>query len=943
MRYLTIILALLISCTVSYAQSRTYTLDADFDEGTLVNVNHDAPGNDQLQLNKTTTPFPFVNIAASDRGTVVRIDVNTGDILGEYLTAPDGRGKSPSRTTVDLLGNVWVANRVEFSISGGVPKGSITRIGLVIGGTRGNKNPDGSFTPDPSGQYLQPPFDYNTCIDRDGDGLIKTSRGLGDILAWTNTGGVDNNGGVSTAEDECIINYTRVTGTGTRTVAIDANNDVWVGGLNNQEHEKVDGVTGLPVPGTQFNLGCGGYGGLLDGNGVLWSARGGDQLLRYDTNTMTGTCLPFSDNYGLGIDPNTGEIWSTTLSGNAVRKIDPNGTLLGSFTHGNNNAQGVAVDGNGNVWVAHSLFGATTVGHLRTDGTFVGNVPLPGGTGPTGVAIDANGKVWVANISTDNAMRIDPNAGAIGGGGFPIGQVDLVVNLGSGAGPYNYSDMTGFVSIGTTAPQGTWTVVFDGGSPGVEWGTVSWNQEPEGSEPAGTSIRVMVRAADAVAALPGETFVPVQNDAKFCGSGVAGQFIEIRTTLSRDPGLQDTPVLSELTIESCVAPPPFQCEVNITSPRDGAIVCDRRIEVEGTTTITGGVPPFKVTCDVNGTPATVRGTMFTATVPVSSRNNLLIATCTVVDSLGNQDICSDTIRVFLDDVPPTCAFTNDGLNVKGTFSDKHSGVAEIVPVKLKNATLTVGRFTPGAASVDFLLEPIDPDKPTGFSIDIFDVCGNRFNCDPVFLRLETSRPARQIDFTFPSADRYFQITNFGLTEVRIDLNGQKFKLTTDIVQASREPNTFLMFREGILTIDLGNYLQGEENAIFIAYDGSPGAAADLFLLDHVHDVDFILNLQTLPTAFRLAQNYPNPFNPTTRIRFDIPERLSEGVGVQLKIYNLLGKVVRTVVDEHKFPGQYIAEWDGRNDNGETVSSGIYIFQLAAGGEFRETKRMLLLK
>jgi hypothetical protein len=88
-------------------------LDTDFDQGTLVDVNHDAPNNNQLQLNRVDTFFPFVNIAASDRGTAIRIDVNTGATVGEWLTAPAGRARNPSRTTVDKLGKVWVANRNE--------------------------------------------------------------------------------------------------------------------------------------------------------------------------------------------------------------------------------------------------------------------------------------------------------------------------------------------------------------------------------------------------------------------------------------------------------------------------------------------------------------------------------------------------------------------------------------------------------------------------------------------------------------------------------------------------------------------------------------------------------------------------------------------------------------------------------------------------------------
>lgn len=556
-------------CVPLGAQSRTYTLDADFDLGLLVNVNHDAPNNDQLQLNASTTPFPFVNVACSARGTIVRIDVNTGAILGEYLTAPDFMGRDPSRTTVDLFGNVWVSNRAEGGTSDGQSKGSITRVGLVIGGTR----TDALGNPDPSGEYLKPPFAYSTVLDRDGDGLIRTSRGLGNILPWTNAGGADTHGGVSTAVDECIINYTRIVGSFARTVAIDANNDVWTGGLGDLDHEKVSGVTGMPIPGTQFNLGCGGYGGLVDGTGILWSARGGANLLRYDPVAGMGVCLDTSrGDYGLGIDPATGNLWHTQLAGGNVVEIGPAGNVLNVYPHGNFYAQGVAVDSIGNVWVAHSLFSATTVGHLRTDGTFVGNVALPGGNGPTGVAVDANGKVWVTNINSNNAQRIDPAAGAMGGGGFPIGAVDLTVDLGPGAGPYNYSDMTGFVSIGSTAPQGTWTVVFDSGSAGTDDCTISWNS----SEPAGTAVMVEVRAADDLAALAGQAFVSVGNGVGIVG--VSGRYHEIRATLTRGANVSDTPILFDLTI-SCGTPCftlDFETEDDFTTP----LVNGQHIDVE---------------------------------------------------------------------------------------------------------------------------------------------------------------------------------------------------------------------------------------------------------------------------------------------------------------------------------------------------------------------------
>jgi len=545
------------------ANGRLYTLNADFDEGTALNLNHNAPGINQLQLNTSTTPFPFVNIPASGRGTVIRIDVNTGAVLSEYRTSPDGMAHDPSRTTVDQHGNVWVANRAEASISGGVPKGSIARIGLVIGGTRA----DSDGTVNPSGQYLKPPFQYSTCLDRNFDNLIKTSSGLGNILPWTNAAGADTDGGVTTADDECVINYTRVFGTGTRTLAIAANNDVWVGGMFGSgppyEHERVDGTTGQPIAGTHFNLGCGGYGGLIDANGILWSAGRSSALLRYDTNTNTGACLTGRGDYGLGIDPTTGNVWHSSYdTGTTLYEISPSGAVLHSYPQGFQ-AQGVAVDGQSHVWVAE-VFGSK-VAHFAPDPAntgqhvFVGNVT--GFLGSTGVSVDANGKIWVAERNGNSASRINPAAGPIGGGGYPVGAIDLTVSLGSGASPYNYSDMTGFVAIGSTAPQGTWTVVYDSEQSATEWGKVSWNTEnsspcpstPQGREPAGASITSRVRSAETPAALAAEAYVGTSNGVDV--SIPNGRYLQVEMKLTPN-GAGTSPVLCDMTVDTVAAPPP---------------------------------------------------------------------------------------------------------------------------------------------------------------------------------------------------------------------------------------------------------------------------------------------------------------------------------------------------------------------------------------------------
>lgn len=90
--------------------------------------------------------------------------------------------------------------------------------------------------------------------------------------------------------------------------------------------------------------------------------------------------------------------------------------------------------------------------------------------------------------------------------------------------------------------------------------------------------------------------------------------------------------------------------------------------------------------------------------------------------------------------------------------------------------------------------------------------------------------------------------------------------------------------------------------------------------------------------FGLYQNYPNPFNPSTAISY----QLSAVSEVTLKIYDLLGREVATVVNGIGTPGKHTAVWDGKNDRGESVSSGIYLYQLRAGTSV-VTRKMVLIK
>ncbi|HDY88184.1 MAG TPA: T9SS type A sorting domain-containing protein [bacterium] len=95
--------------------------------------------------------------------------------------------------------------------------------------------------------------------------------------------------------------------------------------------------------------------------------------------------------------------------------------------------------------------------------------------------------------------------------------------------------------------------------------------------------------------------------------------------------------------------------------------------------------------------------------------------------------------------------------------------------------------------------------------------------------------------------------------------------------------------------------------------------------------------QIYPKGFNLKQNYPNPFNPTTKIPF----LLDEAGFIDLSIYNMLGQKVRTLISNHVSAGSHAVTWDGLDDQGKSVSAGIYIYILTCRGNF-ESKKMLML-
>jgi len=138
------------------------------------------------------------------------------------------------------------------------------------------------------------------------------------------------------------------------------------------------------------------------------------------------------------------------------------------------------------------------------------------------------------------------------------------------------------------------------------------------------------------------------------------------------------------------------------------------------------------------------------------------------------------------------------------------------------------------------------------------------------------------------------------------------------------------------------YRAGENSLEYLDPDAEPG-------IDYVYRIgaveaggEEIFSLfqyaRLIPLKAHLKQNWPNPFNPSTRIEFTLPSAQN----LRLNIYDVNGKLIRRLVDTKVSRGVNIVEWDGKNDKGKSVNSGVYYYRILSG-KFSETKKMILLR
>jgi hypothetical protein len=424
-------------------------------------------GDGSLRLGETRSETTFAWIANTRYGTLTKLDLRTGVQTAEYDSvindasndAPPAReecdpesggGNCPSRTAVDLRGNVYVANRAFRQ------QGTITKIA----------------------------GDMSDCIDRNGNGRIETSRDVdGDGVIEA-----DVTGEYLGQADECILWTVNVGGPDSipRAVAIDADGFVWVGLYQEfrvVQLEPADGARRRTV--NLFRRNFRPYGAAIGGDGTVWfteSFTGRVLGINAASGSVTHETMAFSEStscsgsYGIAIDTRN-RVWVAGLQCTSAFRYDPpTDTWTEVVLPDSGATRGIAADDLGNIYVgaSHTYINITPLGTL-TAGDPIARVtrfraddggdirvfgteadPLPG-LGTVGVGLDSERNIWLVNQASGTTTRVNTETGA--SREYPVGDM-----------PYTYSDFTGFALRTFTVPNGFFRTTVEGCAAGpTEW------------------------------------------------------------------------------------------------------------------------------------------------------------------------------------------------------------------------------------------------------------------------------------------------------------------------------------------------------------------------------------------------------------------------------------------------------------------------------------------
>ena len=194
-----------------------------------------------------------------------------------------------------------------------------------------------------------------------------------------------------------------------------------------------------------------------------------------------------------------------------------------------------------------------------------------------------------------------------------------------------------------------------------------------------------------------------------------------------------------------------------------------------------------------------------------------------------------------------------------------------------------------------------------------------------FIQLESERPVG-------GALLVFRDQNLSAEDVELAAQAGDVDLYTSRV--GDEFRILLMGRDA-KPLPLGDHLVNlKRDNLEIATVSLADCQGELVAAKQEHDKG------SLPTRFALHQNYPNPFNPSTSISYFVGAEAA--TRVSLRIYNVAGQLVKTLVDEDQSPGEHQVIWDGKNEQGDEVASGVYFYRLNVS-DFSDSRRMVLLK
>ncbi|MDU2672297.1 MAG: hypothetical protein E7C49_09850 [Clostridium sp.] len=500
---------------------KIYTSLDDFSEGILSpELNYSNSENKLHLLNKDIT-FPFIWIP-NNNGTVSKINSLTGEEIARYIVWPSKDKATlyngPSRTAIDLDGNCWVANR---------GLGTIVKIGSKENLQFEDRNKNGIC---------------DTCIDLNNNGIIDDNE----VLPW--------------GEDECVLKEILLFGDnpgayipGTyskeysnsifpRALAIDKNNNLWVGAYDLKKYYKIDCITGSILSVIDLNdWNHHPYGAVVDKYGFLWSSSGPSEeknLIKIDTNKEIVVSkisnLQELTPYCLALDKFDHLFISGWTSNKLARLniINNNLDWVYSDSKNLNNSRGITCTSDGDVWIANS--GNNTVARYSNNGNFI--ISIPAAKNPTALSVDNMGNIWVCGLTDEKIYMIDSLANTI----------NLVKDIPNSDGHNAYSDMTGIISRTITNKIGRWTVIYDSKSINTLWEKISWDSE----EPTGTLITVKVRTSIDKINLSNWKLISNNSSLK---SILPGRFLHIEATFKIISG-NISPSLSKIIIGLMNAP-----------------------------------------------------------------------------------------------------------------------------------------------------------------------------------------------------------------------------------------------------------------------------------------------------------------------------------------------------------------------------------------------------